>query len=138
MLADDTLVELHVHGTLDDGTVFDSSRGRRAKVFVLGRGQMLPTLESLLRSMHPGERRQVHLEPDQAYGALDPSLQYRVPRSEAPPGVAIGDMLQLTSGRPATVVAADVQSVTVDANHPLAGRALDFEVELLSARPVPA
>ena len=134
MLHDGDLVELHFHGTLDDGTVFDSSRGRRARMFVLGRGQMIPAFEERLRSLSPGESARFTISSDEAYGPHEPSLVFEAPRDEAPEGVQPGDMVQLSGGRPGAIVAVGEQSVTVDGNHPLAGQALHFEVEIVSAR----
>jgi FKBP-type peptidyl-prolyl cis-trans isomerase 2 len=135
MPGDGDLVELHFHGTLDDGSVFDTSRGRRPRFFVLGRGQLLPAFEAALESMAVGETRAFRIEVEEAYGPVDPASIYRVPKIEAPDGAGVGDMLQLTDGRAATVTAVEADTVTVDANHPLAGCALNFEVELISARP---
>ncbi|MDA0271473.1 MAG: FKBP-type peptidyl-prolyl cis-trans isomerase [Chloroflexi bacterium] len=135
MPADGDLVEFHFHGTLADGSVFDSSRGRSARYFVLGRGQLLRDVEAALRGMAPGARRTLHVPFDRAYGPHDPAEVYVVPRSEAPPGAAAGDEVQLSDGRPARITALDAESVTVDANHALAGQALTFEIELISSRP---
>jgi peptidylprolyl isomerase len=132
---DGDLVEFHFHGTLADGTVFDTSRGRRARYFVLGRGQLLRDVEAALRSMAPGDRLTLHVPFERAYGPHDPAEIYVVPRSEAPPGAVAGDEVQLTDGRPARITALDAERVTVDANHPLAGHALTFEIELISSRP---
>ena len=135
VLGDGDLVELHFHGTLDNGEVFDSSRGRRARVFVIGRGQLIPAFEAAIRGMAPGDRTRFQLRPEQAYGARDPARVFQVPRAEAPAVAQPGDLVQLTGGRPATIVRVDDDTVTVDANHPLSGLTLTFEVELLSVRP---
>lgn len=135
MLHDGDLVELHFHGTLDDGTVFDSSRGRRARMFVLGRSQMIPAFEERIRGLSPGDSAHFTICVADAYGPHEPSLVFEVPREEAPEGVQAGDMVQLTGGRPGAIVAVREQTVTVDGNHPLAGQALNFEVEIVSSRP---
>lgn len=135
MPADGDLVELHFHGTLDDGSVFDTSRGRRPRFFVLGRGQLLPAFEAAVHPMTAGETRSFRIDVDDAYGPVDPASIYRVPKMEVPDGTVVGDMLQLTDGRAATVTAVEADTVTVDANHPLAGCALNFQVELISSRP---
>jgi FKBP-type peptidyl-prolyl cis-trans isomerase 2 len=138
MLRDGDLVELHFHGTLDDGSVFDSSRDRRARVFVIGRGQLIPAFEAQLRDMSVGERRSFRLEAGEAYGDRDPSLVFEVPRDDAPPDAAIGDEIPVTGGRPAIVTAIGDHTVTLDGNHPLAGHALNFDVEVTSAGPAQA
>ena len=132
---DGDLVEVHFHGTLDDGSVFDSSRGRRARVFVIGRGQLLSAFEAALRPLRPGERTTLRLEPADGYGPVNPGAIYRVPLAEAPAGARPGDQVQLTDGRPATITGVEGDTVTVDANHPLAGRVLHFEIELVSCTP---
>lgn len=132
---DGDLVEVHFHGTLDDGSVFDTSRGRRARVFVIGRGQLLPAFEAALRPLRAGERTTLRLEPAEAYGLVNADEIYRVPLAEAPAGARPGDQVQLTDGRPATITAVEGDTVTVDANHPLAGCVLHFEIELVSCTP---
>lgn len=135
MLRDGDLIELHLQGTLDSGEVFDNTRGRRPRMFVLGRGQLLPAFETAIKDMTPGETRRFRLSSEEAYGPRDPELVIDLPRAEAPSGAKVGDGLQLTNGRPATIVRLDDDTVTIDANHQFAGLDLNFEVELLSARP---
>ena len=135
MLHDGDLVELHFHGTLDDGTVFDTSRDRRARVFVIGRGQLIPAFEDALCQLSPGDRRTIRLESPDAYGDPDPDLVYDVPTADLPDPPALGAFVVMTGGRPAEITAIGADTVTIDANHPLAGRALNFEVELLSSKP---
>lgn len=135
MLRDGDLIELHLQGTLDNGEVFDSSRGRRPRMFVLGRGQLLPAFEAAIKGMSAGETLRFRLLPGEAYGARDPELVMDLPSAEAPAGPKVGDWVQLTNGRPAAITRLDVDTVTIDANHQFAGLALNFEVELLSARP---
>ena len=136
MLRDGDLVELHFRGTLDDGSVFDSSEGRSARFFVIGRGQLLPAFEAAIRPLSAGERASFGVEPNEAYGPHDPSLVRRVPHNDASEGAQPGDMVELSGGVPALVIATDADGATVDANHPLAGRALNFEVEIVSVRAV--
>jgi FKBP-type peptidyl-prolyl cis-trans isomerase 2 len=134
MLRDGDLVELHFTGTLDDGAVFDTSRGRRARVFVIGRGQLLVAFESAIRPLSAGERASFRLERPEAYGPRDPALVYRVQRGDGADDPQPGDMVELTGGVPGRVVAVEGETVTVDANHPLAGQTLNFEVEIVSVR----
>lgn len=129
------LVELHFEGTFDDGVVFDTSRGRRARAFVLGRGQLLPAFEAALFPLEVGETAAFRLEPGEAYGLVLPELFLEAPSNELPPGAAVGDEVALTGGRPARITAIEGDTVTLDANHPLAGRALNFTVKLLSVAP---
>lgn len=135
MLQSGDLVEIHFHGTLDGGEVFDSSRGRTPRYFVIGAGQLLPAFERALLELSPGKPRHIRLEPDDAYGSRDPELVFEAPRREAPPDAQVGDEVALVGGRPARISGLTADLVTVDANHPLAGLALNFEIELLSVKP---
>lgn len=135
MLRDGDLIELHLQGTLDSGEVFDNTRGRRPRVFVLGRAQLLPAFETAIKVMSPGETLRFRLGSEDAYGAHDPALVLELPRAEAPVSAQTGDWLQLSNGRPAAIVRLDDDTVTIDANHQFAGLDLNFEVELISARP---
>ena len=134
MLRDGDLVELHFTGTLDDGAIFDTSEGRHPRVFVIGRGQLLAAFEAAIRPLSAGERTTFRLEPSEAYGPHEPALVHRIQRSDGDTPQP-DEMVELTGGVPARVIAVDGGTVTVDANHPLAGKALNFEVEILSARP---
>lgn len=132
------LVELHYVGTLDDGTTFDTSRGRTARFFVLGAGQLIPAFEQAIYPMQPGETRRIRLSITEAYGESDPALVFVAPRAEAPEDARVGDEVALVGGRPARITALTPDTVTVDGNHPLAGLPLNFEIELLSIRARPA
>ena len=135
MWRDGDLVEFHFTGTLDSGATFDTSEGRRARVFVLGRGQLIPAFEAALRAMSIGERRCFRLPPDEAYGAIDPTLVIEAPAGELPEGARVGDEVTLSSGRPAVITAIDANTVSLDANPPLAGEALTFDVQLIAVTP---
>ncbi|MFO7855857.1 MAG: peptidylprolyl isomerase [Paracoccaceae bacterium] len=132
----DTL-RLHYKGTLDDGTVFDSSEGRDPLSFELGAGQIIPGLEAGLAGMEVGEKRTVRVEAADAYGEHDPAKVQAVDRAGVPDHVPTdpGTQLQVQTqdGQAVTVVVADVtdEALFLDANHPLAGKALTFDVELV-------
>ena len=134
MLNDGDLVTLHYRGTLDSGEVFDSSRGRRPRSFVIGRGQLVPGFEAALRRMSAGETATVRIEPHEAYGERREDRVHEVPIDEAPEGLKPGDEVQLAGGAPAIVAEVTKRVVRLDANHPLAGLTLTFEIELLSVR----
>ncbi len=131
---DGDLVTVHFHGTLDSGEVFDSSRGRQPRTFVIGRGQLLAAFESALCELSPGETMTLRLDPAQAYGPHRDDRVFDVPLDEAPEGLSPGDDIQLTGGTAAIVVSVTGAAVRLDANHPLAGKALNFEIELVSVR----
>lgn len=132
----DTL-HLHYTGMLDDGTVFDSSEGRDPLSFELGSGQIIPGLDNGVTGMEVGEKRKVRIEPEDAYGAHVPDRVQAVDRSSFPdhipaePGTPL--QVQTQDGQTMNVVIADVteDKVLLDANHPLAGKALTFDVELV-------
>ena len=134
MPSDGDVVTVHFHGTLDSGEVFDSSRGQRPRTFVIGRGQLIAGFEAALRKLSAGESTTLRLEPEQAYGPHRDDRVFDVPLDEAPEGLSPGDGIQLSGGEPAVVVAVTSDAVRVDANHPLAGEALNFEIELVSVR----
>src|SRR5690606_1822694 len=113
------------------GEEFDSSRGRDPLQFEVGSGQVIDGFDQAVRGMQVGDSKSVHLEPDQAYGQRRDDLVVSVPADQAPDGLEVGQAVQL-GNTPATVVAMDGEQVTVDANHALAGEALNFEIELVS------
>jgi peptidylprolyl isomerase len=131
-------VRVHYRGTLDDGTEFDNSAGRSPLEVTLGAGQVIPGFEAAVMGMSEGESKTVTIPPDEAYGPANPAMVHEVPRSELPANIPldIGQMLQASDGQgremQLTVVAANDEIVTLDANHPLAGKALTFELTLES------
>lgn len=123
-------VAVHYTGTLDDGSQFDSSAGRDPLEFVVGSGQVIAGFDQAVRGLVEGESRTVRMDAADAYGERDENLIVTVPADQAPAGLTEGDQVA-AGGRPATVVAVDAESVTIDANHRLAGEALTFDVELV-------
>jgi peptidylprolyl isomerase len=130
-------VRIHYTGTLDDGTQFDSSDGRDPLEFALGGGQVIPGFDSAVDGMAVGENKSVTIEPDQAYGERHEQLVQQVPKSVLPQDMepAVGMQLQSQSpeGQVMNLVITEVadETITVDANHPLAGQALTFAIELV-------
>lgn len=129
---DGETVGIHYTGTLDDGTVFDSSEGRDPLSFTLGTGQVVPGFEAAVRGMSLGETKTVTIQPDQAYGPRRAELIGLIPPEQVPEGVAVGDQLRAANGQVAVVVEITEEGVRMDANHPLAGLALTFKLELVS------
>lgn len=129
-------VRVHYRGTLDDGTEFDSSAGRDPLEFTLGGGQVIPGFENAIMGMSEGDTKTVTIPPDEAYGQANPGMVHEVPRSEIPANIPIheGAMLSAADGQgnqmQLTVVEATDETVKLDANHPLAGKALTFELTL--------
>lgn len=130
-------VRVHYTGTLDDGTTFDSSTGRDPLEFTVGSGQIIPGLDREIPGMAPGEQKQVTIPPADAYGDHDPGRVQTVPRDKIPQDIPTdpGTQLQMQTpdgqAIPVTVTQADDTQVTLDANHPLAGKELKFDVELV-------
>lgn len=124
-------VQVHYTGTLDNGDVFDSSREREPLPFTVGSGQVISGFDEAVRGLAVGSSRTVRMEAAQAYGEKDDDLLASIPLAEAPDGIKEGDQVRL-GDRPALVTAVNDEIVSVDANHPLAGQALTFDVELVS------
>ena len=130
-------VKVHYTGRLDDGSVFDSSAGGEPLEFTIGQGQMIPGFEQGVVGMELGESRTVIIAADQAYGIYRPEGVIELARSEIPSTIQleVGMQLQATGpdGRPAhlTVLELSDDQVKMDGNHPLAGKDLTFEIEVV-------
>ena len=131
---------LTFHYTLRDagGRMIDTSRGGEPMPFLEGSGQIIDGLEEPLLQMAAGEKRTVVVPPERAYGVREAELVQKVPKANLPVGdVKVGDQFQTAPDRQApvvTVVAIEGDEVLLDANHPLAGQELHFEVELVAVR----
>ena len=131
-------VKVHYRGTFDDGTQFDASYDRGVPLeFVCGVGDMIRGFDKAVAEMKAGEIIDVHLEPEEAYGMPNPNMVITVPRASVQglDGIEEGDhvMLQDELGRPfdALVTALDDENITFDCNHQMAGKALNFTIEML-------
>jgi len=130
-------VRLHYTGTLADGSKFDSSDGRDPLAFNEGWGPIITGLDKTIPGMEVGEKKTVEIPADEAYGPLDPAAKQAVPRADIPDDIPldIGTQLQVQTpqGQTLQVMVAEVteEQVTLDANHPLAGKDLTFDVELV-------
>ena len=130
-------VSVHYTGRLEDGSVFDTSlsEGRQPLTVTLGQGQLIPGFENGLIEMSVGEMKTIEIEPESAYGEINPQLMSEIPLSQVPEGVKVGDMLQgQNQFGPVNVVVTEVKESTVvlDMNHPLAGKKLIFDLEVVS------
>ena len=131
-------VHIHYTGTLTDGTVFDSSDGRDPLKFEVGSGQIIPGLDTAMPGMEVGEKKTVEVPADQAYGQVDPNARQEVPREGIPADIPLdpGTQLQVQTENgqvlPVTVLEVTEESVTLDANHALAGKDLKFDIELVA------
>jgi peptidylprolyl isomerase len=130
-------VKVHYTGTLSDGTEFDSSRGRDPLEFQLGEGSVIPGFENAVLGMSPGDTKTVTLPADAAYGARHDHLKQDVPRSAIPEEIELEQGMMLHAHGPEgqnlsfTVLSFDDDKVTIDGNHPLAGRDLTFTLQLV-------
>ncbi|MEQ8802352.1 MAG: peptidylprolyl isomerase [Haliea sp.] len=131
-------VQIHYTGTLQDGSVFDSSDGRDPLEVQLGSGQIIPGLDSAIDGMAAGEQKTVTIPAAEAYGDYQDEARQTIPREQIPADIPldVGTMLQMQTpdGNAVPVQVAEVtdDAVTLDANHPLAGKDLTFAVEVVS------
>lgn len=132
-------IKVEYTGKFEDGTVFDSSekQGQPLEIAV-GEGKVIPGFEEALVGMEPGEEKKVTLEPDKAYGQRSDEMLKKVPKEQLPkeetPEVGKVLMLHLPNGMqfPAPIVDIGENEVTLDLNHPLAGKTLTFELKVVS------
>ena len=136
-------VSVHYKGTLENGEVFDTSEGRHPMEVEMGAGQIITGFEKALMGMALNEKKAFTLEPEEAYGHKDDSLTHSFDRSEIPAEmtVEVGQTVALSSPEgqqvPAQIIEADNQSVVVDLNHPLAGKKLTFDIEVVGISDTP-
>jgi peptidylprolyl isomerase len=130
-------VQLHYMGKLQDGTVFDSSRERHPLQFTIGKGQVIAGFEQAVIGMKIGELKTARIPMEQAYGPHRDDMVVTMDRSKLPAGVnpKIGQRLEITQVDDqtslVTVTAVTESTLTLDANHPLAGKELTFDLELV-------
>lgn len=131
------VVQIRFTGKLKDGSVFDGSGAGNPFELRIGDNSVIPGLEKAVLGMRPGERKSVRIEPEDAYGMVDERLTAEVPRSRFPDDIqpVIGQYLQVRKPNGeivnVTVVEVHEKAVVLDANHPLAGKTLYFDLELI-------
>jgi peptidylprolyl isomerase/FKBP-type peptidyl-prolyl cis-trans isomerase SlpA len=130
-------VQVHYTGKLEDGTVFDTSEDGEPLSFTIGENRVIPGFEEAVTGMEPGDSKTTEVDPEQAYGEHRDDMVMEMERDQIPDDVdpEVGQQLQLRleNGQtvPVLITALGEESVTIDANHPLAGRKLLFEIELV-------
>jgi FKBP-type peptidyl-prolyl cis-trans isomerase 2 len=130
-------VQIHYTGKLADGTVFDTSRERHPLRFTIGNGQVIAGFEQAVVGMKTGETRTARIPVDLAYGPRRDDMVVTMDRGQLPPGLnaQIGQRLELTQEDDSTILVTVTgvteTSLTLDANHPLAGKELTFDIELI-------
>ena len=131
-------VKIHYTGTLDDGEIFDSSEGREPLEFTIGSGQVIAGFDEAVTGMNVGEKKSVKIPVEKAYGPRNDELVIEAPKAHIPPDLnpEVGQRLEM--GGPngevllVTVVEITDTHITLDANPPLAGMDLNFDIELLA------
>jgi FKBP-type peptidyl-prolyl cis-trans isomerase 2 len=129
-------ITVNYTGRLEDGTIFDSSlnEGREPLTSTLGQGQLIPGFENGLIDMIIGDTKTIEIEPENAYGNYIPEMTTIVGLNQVPEGVKVGESLQgMSPNGPINVVVKEINEsgVVLDANHPLAGKKLFFDLELM-------
>jgi FKBP-type peptidyl-prolyl cis-trans isomerase SlyD len=129
------VIAFHYKLTDVSGKILDQSETGEPLAFMTGVGQIIPGLESVLVTMKTGDKKRVEVEAKDAYGERDLANIINVKRSQLPEGdLKVGDMFHGPNGDVVTVTAINGDSVTLDANHPLAGQKLVFDVEIATVR----
>ncbi len=128
-------VKVHYTGKDVNGKVFDTSEGRDPLSFTIGQGQMIKGFEDGVMGMETGQKKTIEVEPLEAYGEINPSLVSEVERTKLPEGTEVDSTLQAT-GADGTIVNVTVRELkentaVVDMNHPLAGKKLIFDLEVV-------
>ncbi len=137
---DGNTVKVHYTGTLEDGTTFDTSVEREPLEFTLGQGMLIPGFEEAVKGMQVGQSKTVTIPSEGAFGPHLDDLVLVIEREQLPENLdlEIGQQLQRqgTDGRTTVVIITEVSemTITVDANHPLAGKDLTFELELVEIK----
>jgi peptidylprolyl isomerase len=130
-------IKIHYTGRLDDGTVFDSSREREPLEFTLGEGSLIKGFEDAVSGMAVGDTKTIHIPANEAYGERRDDLVLTVNKKQFPPDIDPKQGLMLSLRNPsggmveAMISEVTEDSVTLDANHPLAGKDLTFDLELV-------
>ena len=130
-------VKIHYSGSFDDGTVFDSSKGRAPLEFTIGAQEVIAGMEAAVIGMSPGESKQERIAPENAYGDYNPEMAVNVERKHIPKDMEpeIGHQVKITQDDGSTIVAQVIgvthEHVTLDANHPMAGKELIFDIDLI-------
>lgn len=134
-------VKVHYHGKLRSGETFDSSEGREPLEFTVGGGQVIPGFDQGVMGMQVGDKRTVEIDVTNAYGEKSQEMIIEFPKNQFPPDMnpEVGMQLMMNNGQgqqfPVTVTEVKEESVVLDANHPLAGQDLIFDIELVEIVP---
>ena len=129
-------VKVHYTGTLNDGTVFDSSEGKQPLEFTIGENQVIAGFENGVKEMKLNEEKTIKMKAKDAYGEKNSQLIITVPRDKFPPEIEINGRLVLKGPQgqqlPAVITEVNNDNVVIDLNHPLAGKELNFKVKVVA------
>ena len=134
MIEKGSKVKVHYTGKLNDNEVFDSSKDKEPLEFTVGEGQLIPGFENGVMGLNAGDKKTIELVPEEAYGVFREDLINEVPKENLPEGVEVGQSLQAqTEQGPVMVRVVELNETVgkVDANHPLAGKKLIFDLEVM-------
>jgi len=131
-------IKVEYTGSLEDGTVFDTSEGKEPLEFEVGSGQIIKGFDEAVIGMKKGEEKTINIKPEDAYGPQNAQLTKKIPKSQLPqdqepkPGMVLG--IQTPDGQqiPARIVEVSKEDITIDLNHPLAGKTLTFKIKIVS------
>ena len=130
-----TKVKVHYTGTLSDGEVFDSSEGKDPLEFTIGEKQVISGFENGIKDMKLNDEKTIKINPSEAYGEMQEQLIVKIPREKFPEKIEAGGRLVLKGPEgqsiPAVITEVKEDSVTIDLNHPLAGKELTFKVKII-------
>ncbi len=132
VIADGVKVSLEYTLTLPDKTVADSNVGQEPITFVQGAHEIVPGLEKALDGMKAGQKRRIDVVAQDAYGPYNNKLRQTVEKEKLPKDVKVGDILQASDNRLVKVLEVNEKKVLIDLNHPLAGKTLTFDVNVLN------
>jgi len=137
MIQKGSKIKVHYTGTLEDGAVFDSSEGNEPLEFEVGAGQLISGFDTAVIGMKQGEEKTVKIPPEQAYGNHEEGLTKKIPRESLPkerdPEVGMVLGLSTPDGQqiPTRIIEVTPTDVTIDLNHPLAGKTLNFKIRIV-------
>ncbi len=134
-IKDGTKVTIEYTLTLPDGTEVDSNVGKEPLPFTQGQGQLIAGLERQINGMKAGDTAVIFVSAAEAYGEYDPAKTVTVDKKNMPPDVKVNSQLAGPGGQPVKVTEVTDTSVTVDVNHPLAGKDLTFDIRILTVEP---
>ena len=128
-------VQVHYTGTLNDGTVFDSSEGREPLEFTIGEGQIIPGFENGIKEMKLNQEKTIKIKSENAYGERNNQLIISISRDKFPKEIEVNGRLALKGSQgqniPAVIKEINDNDVKIDLNHPLAGKELTFKVKVV-------